>query len=159
MVCPNCNSPDLKTMSLIHAAGVYESRGRIWGFVAGTGDGLFFGKYRGTSQSRLSKAVSPPTKLPYAAPIILWLVGFFPTMAFVGRAKLSALTGLISVGYVLALPLYLLVALFYNSLVRPKKHKSWERKFMCQRCGALIEAELGTQVNAPGQYSHEIVGE
>jgi hypothetical protein len=38
------------------------------------------------------------------------------------------------------IPVYFLAALFYNWFVRPKKHKDWERKFMCQRCGALIEA-------------------
>jgi len=129
------------------------------GYLAGTGDGLLFAKYRGTSQSRLSKAGSPPEKLPYAAPIILWLVGLFPTMALVARAKLSPLTGLISVGYVLALPVYLVVALFYNCLVRPKKHRKWERKFMCQRCGALIESQTGTQVNTRGQHSHELTSE
>jgi hypothetical protein len=132
---------------------VYESRG---GFIVGNGDGLLFGRSRGTSQSRLSKALSPPRKLPYAAPVILWLVGLFPTMAFVVRAKLSPLTGLISVAYVLALPVHLLVALFYNWLVCPKKYKNWERKFMCQRCGVLIEAQTGTQGDRPRQHSHEL---
>jgi hypothetical protein len=66
--------------------------------------------------------------------------------------------GLISVAYVLALPVYFLVALFYNWLVRPKKHKNWERKFMCQRCGALIEAHTRTQVNPHQQHSHELPG-
>jgi hypothetical protein len=158
MVCPNCNSSDVKRVSLIHAAGVYESRGRIRGLVSGSGDGFLFGSYRGTSQSRLSKAMNPPRKLPYVAPVILWLVGLFPTMASVARAKLSPLTGLISVAYVLALPVYFLVALFYNWLVRPKKYKNWERKFMCQRCGALIEGHTRTQVNPRQQHSHELRG-
>src|ERR1700730_14097979 len=147
MVCPNCNSIDVKKTSLIHAAGVYESRGRISGFLAGSGEGLFFGRYRGVSQSHLSKGVSPPTKLSYSAPGLLWLVVFFPMMAIVGRAKLSALTTLISVFYVLALPVYLLLVLSYNWLVHPKKRKNWERKFMCQRCGALVESQTGTRVN------------
>jgi hypothetical protein len=154
MVCLNCNSTDFKRVSLIHAAGVYESRGRFQGLEIG--NGFLFGRYRGKSQSRLSSAVNPPRRFPYAAPIILWLVGFFPTMAFVGRAKLSFLTSLIPVAYVLALPVYLLVALSYNWLVRPKNYKNWERMFMCQRCGALIEAQIGTQVNARGQHSHEL---
>ena len=68
-------------------------------------------------------------------------------MAIVVRAKLSALTTLISVFYVLALPVYLLVALSYNWFVHPMKRKNWERKFMCQRCGALIESQTGTRVN------------
>jgi hypothetical protein len=101
LVCPNCNSSDLKRVLLIHAACVYESRGRILGFFGGSGDGLLFGRYKGTSQSRLSKGVNPPRKLPYVAPIILWLVGLFPTMASVARAKPFPLTGLISVAYVL----------------------------------------------------------
>jgi hypothetical protein len=29
--------------------------------------------------------VGPPKKLPFAAPMILWLLGFFVVMAFAGR--------------------------------------------------------------------------
>jgi len=86
MVCPNCNSTDLKKLSLIHAAGVYESRGRIVG-LTGSGDGVLLGKYRGASQSRLSKLTSPPRKAPYVSPFVLWLLGFFVVMAFAGRGK------------------------------------------------------------------------
>jgi hypothetical protein len=140
MVCPNCNSTDLKRISLIHAAGLYESRGRILGFLAGSGDGLLFGKYRGKNQSQLSMMAAPPAKLPYASPVILWLVGFFPLMAFVSRGKLSPLAGLLSVTYLLALPVYLLAAMFYNFVFRPKKYRAWENDFMCQRCGVISKA-------------------
>jgi len=135
MVCPNCNSSDVTRASLIHAAGVYESRGRILGFLAGTGDGLLFGRYRGTSQSRLSKDVSQPRKLPYAAPVVLWLLGFFVLMSFAVRVKLSWLMGALLVGYLLVLPTYLLAALLYNFFLRPKKYKDWNEEFICQRCG------------------------
>ena len=84
MICPNCNSTDLKKLSLIGATGVYESRGRMGGLLFGNGDGVLFGRYRGRSQSHLSKRLAPPENLPYAAPIVLWLIGFLPTMAFVG---------------------------------------------------------------------------
>ena len=137
MVCPNCNSTDLKTASLIHAAGLYESRGRIGGLLFGNGDGFFVGKYRKANQSRLSKMVAPPRKAPYVLPVILWLMGFFIVVAFAGRGKLSWMMGALSFGYLLALPAYLLIALFYNVLFRPKKQKRWEGRFMCQRCGAL----------------------
>ena len=82
----------------------------------------------------------PPKKLPYAMPAILWLLGLFILMPFDGRRKLSWLMGMISAAYILAIHAYFFVALFHNLLVRPKKHKDWERKSMCQRCGALIEA-------------------
>jgi hypothetical protein len=135
MVCPNCNSSDVKRVSLIHAAGLYESRGGILAFLVGSGDDLLLGRYRGTSQSRLSKALSPPRKLSYAPPAILWLLGFFILMSFAVRGKLSWMMGALSVGYLLLLPAYLLVALLYNFFLRPKKYRDWNEEFICQQCG------------------------
>jgi hypothetical protein len=143
MVCPNCNSTDLKKLSLVYAAGVYESRGRIGGLLLGSGDGHLLGKYKGASQSRLSKMASPPGKAPYIAPIILWLLGFFIVMAFTAREKLSRIMGALSVGYVLLLPGYLLAALIYNFFLRPKKYKDWNEEFICQRCGIHSRIGLG----------------
>ena len=58
---------------------MYESRGKLRGLLLGD---LFFGRYKGTNQSRFSKMVRPPAKFPSATPAILWLVGFFSLMAF-----------------------------------------------------------------------------
>jgi hypothetical protein len=85
--------------------------------------------------------LNPPRKLPYVAPTILWLIGFFILLSFVGRGKLSWEMALLSVAYILALPASLLGSLSYNIVVRPRKLKNWERRFMCQRCGAMIEDE------------------
>jgi hypothetical protein len=136
MVCPNCNSKDLKKLSLIYAAGVYESRGRIAGVLFGSGDGFFFGQSRGTSQNRLSAMLRPPRKAPYLAPAIFWVIGLFIVMAFAGREKLSWARGALAVSHLLALPTYLLAALVHNFFVRPKKYKDWNEEFICQRCGA-----------------------
>jgi len=73
---------------------------------------MLFGGYRGTSQTRLFKMVEPPKRAPFVSPVILWLVIFFPLMAFVGRG--STLIAIIAVGYIALLPSYLLAALFYN---------------------------------------------
>lgn len=94
-------------------------------------------------------------RLPFVLPVILWLVGFFPVMAFAGRGKLSTLMAMISVAYLLLLPSYLVAALFYNLFVRPKKYGIWESTFMCQRCGALIEPHASTQ--SPAQLSHKSI--
>jgi hypothetical protein len=145
VICPSCNSSDLKRVSLIHAAGLYESRGRIRGLFLGGADGWLFGRYRGTNKSQLSKMAGPPAKMPYVGPTTLWLVGFFPIMAFVSRGKLSVLTGLVSVGYTFLLPAYLLGALFYNFVPCPKKYRKWHATFMYQRCGALIEPQAGAR--------------
>ena len=145
MICPNCQSSDLRNVSLAHAAGLYKSRGRIRGFLLGNTDGLLSGKYRGSSQSRLSAMVGPPRKLPYATPLILWLVGFFPLMAFVGRGKLSWPVGLLAMAYLVLLPALPIGAFVYNFFVYPKKHRRWEGTFMCQRCGLLIEPHSRSQ--------------
>jgi len=114
---------------------MYESRGRIGGLLFGNGDAFFVGKYKGANQSLLSKMLAPPRKAPYAAPVILWLMGFFIVMAFAGRGKLSWVMGALSVGYLLILPAYFLAALLYNFFVRPKKYKGWNEEFICQQCG------------------------
>lgn len=139
MVCPNCGSIDLKKASLLHAAGLYESRGGIRGFFLGNRDGLAFGRYRGTSQSRLSAMAAPPGKLPYLTPAIVWLAGFFVVMAFAGRGRLSWMAGFLAVAYILMLPAYLLAGLLYNYVLRSKKYRSWEGALLCQRCGAFTQ--------------------
>ena len=140
-------------MSLIYADGIVESRSRFCGIFLGGGDGFLFGAHRGKSQSRLSAMIGPPKKLPYAAPATLWLLGLLILMASDGRGKLSWLLEMISAIYILAISAYFLVALFHNLLVRPKKHKDWERKSICQRCGALIEAL--TVIHRPSEFGIE----
>jgi len=143
MYCPLCDSTDLKKASLIYAAGVYESRGRIGGLLFGNGDAFFVGKYRGANQSLMSKMLGPPKKAPYLAPVILWVMGFFIVIAFAGRGKLSWMMGALSVGYLLILPAYLLAALLYNFFVRPNKYKDWNEEFICQRCGFHLRIRKG----------------
>lgn len=127
----------MKKMSLIYAEGVHESRGRFGGLFLGNSDGLFFGRYGGGNESRLSKMAAPPNKLPYGAPAILWLLGFFVVMAFDGRGKLSEAMGLFSVAYLCLLPAILAGLLAYNFFVYARKHRDWKSKFMCQHCGAV----------------------
>jgi hypothetical protein len=141
MVCPNCSSTDLRKVSLVYAAGIHESRGWFLGLLLGGADGALLGRYRGTSQSSLSRLLNPPRRLPYVAPIVLWLIGFFILMSFDAQGKLSWAMAVLSVAYVLLLPAYLLGSLIYNLFIRPKKFKQWREKFMCQRCGAIIEPD------------------
>jgi hypothetical protein len=145
MICPNCQSSDLSNASLVYAAGLHESSGRAVGWILGSADGWWIGRYRGTSQSRLSKMVGPPIRLPYVSPVILWLVGFFVVMSLAGRGKLSWMMGFLCVAYILLLPAYLLGTTFYNLFVRPKKYRNWESTFLCLRCGALIGPDAGRQ--------------
>jgi hypothetical protein len=103
MVCPSGNSANLKKLSLIHAAGTYESRGRVGGPVLGSRDGLLFGKYLGTHLSQLSKMAGPPKTAPCGTPIALWLIGLFMLMSTAGSGRIASIIGLLLVMfYVLA---------------------------------------------------------
>jgi len=125
MLCPNCNSTALRRVSLIHAAGVYESRGRFRGLLFGSIDGALFGQYRGTSQNRLSALSNPPANALYAL------------MSLDARENLSAPMAVLSVAYVF-FPGYLLAVLSYNLTIRRKKLSAWRHKFLCMRCGNTI---------------------
>lgn len=88
--------------------------------------------------------VGPPKKGRYIGPTILWFFGFFVVMAFVGRAKLSTPMAIVSVAYLFALPAFLIGTLACNLFVYPKKYRTWDRTYVCQRCGALAEVRAGT---------------
>lgn len=143
MTCPKCHSTNLERVSLTYARGVYELRGRFIGWLLGAGLGL--GRYRGGTQSRLSALLSPPRKFSYGLPIVLWLLGFFPFMAFVGRGKLSWTMGLVATLYILLLPALPIAAFAYNLVVYPRKYKRWETTFICRRCGLLIAAQTSSR--------------
>jgi len=103
MVCLNCSSTDLRKVSLALAAGIHEFRAGSSDAPRGA-DGALLGRYRGTSQSRLSQLLNPPRKLPYFGPIVLWLFGFFILMSFDAQGKLSWAMAVLSVAYVLLCP-------------------------------------------------------
>ena len=141
MVCSNCNSTDLRKLSLIYAEGSYASTGRIGGISLGEVVSFHFGRYRGRNQSKLSALAGPPRKRSYVAPTIVWLVGFFIVMPFAGRGKLSDTMGLFCVAYLFLLPILVIGTLAYNLFAYPRRRKSWALKFMCLRCGAISPIE------------------
>src|ERR1700746_1313984 len=79
--CPNCNSTDLKKVSLAYQEGLFCTVAHTrFGAVAGGGHGpgLIIGKAttRGFHQSVLSKRLKPPVKWSYRK-LIRWWVGVF----------------------------------------------------------------------------------
>ena len=152
--CPNCKSTDLKKVSLAYQEGLQHvsTRTRLRGVVVGSdGPDVVVGRAttKGTQQTEISKALTPPTKWSYAK--ALWLVGlgvligrldsvlcehhheefficFFASFddlccalrwRFCGAASLP-------IGITTTLPIR------DNSGV-------WDRSFICQRCGAIVE--------------------
>jgi len=141
VVCSKCNSSDLKKVSLIYAAGTYQSRGGFLGCLIGSG--LLFGRYRETSQSRLAASLRPPRKAPCVSPIIFWLVGCFPVLSLIANEIRAPLKGTVAIAYFLLLPVCCLAALFYNVLVRvcvlrrrlPKHHEHGAPGLQTERHG------------------------
>ena len=124
---------------MVYAAGTYEFRARFCALLFGGAGTVQFGIYTAKRQSRLSQSVAPPRKLPFLRPICLWIMGFFMLMSFLGRGRLSSMMGILAGFYLLLLPSYLLGSLFYNVFVRPWKYRRWERRWLCLRCGAVVD--------------------
>jgi hypothetical protein len=151
MVCLNCNSTDLKRVSLIRAAGVYESRGRFRGFLFGSTDGALFGRYRGTSQSLLSALSNPPGRAPYIEPLILWLIGFFILMSFDAQGKLSWEMAALSVAYIWPFPLICSGHSATTSLFDPESSRTG-RESSCASA-----AEQSARMNQAAVRTHKCV--
>src|SRR5260370_35057145 len=84
--CANCESTNLKKVSLAYQEGVYhiDTRTGVRGLLfAGGGSGVLVGTAttRGSQQSALSKRLSPPTKWSYVK-LVLWS-GSVPLIALV----------------------------------------------------------------------------
>src|SRR5467141_3075156 len=74
--CPNCESTNLKKVSLAYEEGVYhiDTRTGVRGLLfAGWGPGVLVGRAttRGSQQSALSKRLCPPSKWSFVK-LVLW---------------------------------------------------------------------------------------
>ena len=79
--CPNCNSTDLKKVSLVYQEGLFytDAHTRLYAVVVGgSGPDLVIGKAttRGFHQSVMSKQLNPPVKWSYRKLILWWALVF-----------------------------------------------------------------------------------
>jgi hypothetical protein len=76
--CPNCNSTNLKKVSLVYQQGLSHTvaHTRQRAVAVGCGLGFLIGTAttRGVHQSVLSKQLSPPVKWPYRKLVLWWAV-------------------------------------------------------------------------------------
>ena len=153
--CPNCNSTDLKRVSLVYQEGLFctvaHTRFRAVG-VGSHGPDLLVARAttRGSHQSILSKQLKPPVKWSYRKLILWWALAFLS----IGWIVFYMNTGAKNSAAVLSPPLalfalssaatfLLLVVLFWrhNQTTYRRRYSQWERSFLCQRCGAVTEQE------------------
>ena len=154
--CPNCNSTDLKKVSLAYQEGLsrLNARTRIRGVVVG-GDGpdLVVGRAttKGTQQTEISKVLTPPKKWSYGKflgwSLVLflsvgWIVFYVNTIT---RNSSSVSSVPLTIYIVLSGAVF--VAFFFlhwkhNHSSYPQRYAKWDRSFICERCGAISQQTL-----------------
>jgi hypothetical protein len=147
--CPDCNSADLKKVSLAFQENVrhVDTRTRLRAFLFGSdGPNLIVGRAvtQGIHWTQLSKVLCPPRTWSYGRLILGFLVvtlaAFFAYVIFVASSPPPVSTLPMKM-YVFLAPVVFLVLVFlfwrHNRLRFPREYARWDRLFICQRCGAV----------------------
>lgn len=161
--CPKCNSTEFTKLSLIYASGFsnLEARSRGWGLLFGNGGAdVALGSFRtkGEIQTRLSQRVSPPHKWSYWKIMVGGLIGLLIFEFILGNVDTFLRMGgnfnqqlaWLGYSYLGVVASALCVAFWYNHSVIPKRHRVWDRSFMCRRCGHVLQM---TATSAPTRQS------
>jgi hypothetical protein len=151
MECLICHSTNLVKVSLAFEQGLsdYQVQSRSRGLSLGTGGlGLWSGRATstGTSQTRLSARLSPPTKWSYWKTAVWWFFGLI-ALWFVAIATMPAgpqrahefsrSCTSIAGAYTGGLLFLWCVIWRYNRRVFPVRRKRWDRLFICRCCGNI----------------------
>src|SRR5947199_2950092 len=158
--CPNCNSTDLKKVSLAYQEGLFCTVAHTrWRAVAAGGHGPDFviGKAttRGFHQSALSKRLTPPVKWSYRKLTLWWVVVFLSigwivfyinTITKNSAAVSSPPLTLFALLSAATFRLMLVLLWRHNQSAYKRRYSLWQRSFICQRCGTLTEGRLCTKV-------------
>jgi hypothetical protein len=147
--CPNCNSLDLKKVSLAYQEGVYrvDTRTRLRAFLFGSeGPNVIIGKAvtQGVHETQLSERLRPPMKWSYLK-LIGWsvVVSLVTLIVYVhsvmgSSTKVSSLPAMVGM-FVVATGFLFLFFVFWrhNHLVYPRQYAEWDTSWVCQRCGGI----------------------
>ena len=154
--CPNCNSTNLKKVSLAYQQGLSHTvaHTRLHGVAfGGCGPDLLIGTAttRGVHQSVLSKQLSPPVKWPYRKLILWWAVVSFSIgwivfyINTIPKNSAAVLSPPLVLWSGLSAVTFLLLLVFFwrhNQSTHKRRYSQWERSLLCQRCGTLTEQEF-----------------
>src|SRR5436853_2677799 len=154
--CPNCNSTNLKKVSLAYQQGLFYTAAHTQLRAVGVGScgpDFVIGKAttRGFHQSVLSKQLNPPVKWSYRKLILWWVVVFLSigwivfyintitkNSAAVFSPPLVLWSGLSAVTFLLLLVFFWR----HNQSTHKRRSSQRERSLLCQRCGTLTEQEF-----------------
>lgn len=147
--CPDCNSADLKKVSLAYQENVrhVDTRTRLRALLFGSdGPNLIVGRAvtQGVHWTQLSNVLSPPTKWSYVrlilGSLVVTLAALFAYVVFVASNPPPVSTLPMKM-YVFLAPVVFLVLVFlfwrHNHLGFPLEYARWNRSFICQRCATV----------------------
>ena len=152
--CPECNSNNLKKVSLAYQEGTYhiDARSRMRGLLfAGGGPGIVVGRTatRGSQQSALSKRLCPPSKWAYLKLVVCsGVVTLIALVVYVQHVMSSPVpaSSLPVKLYVMFAPVVLLLLVGivwrHNHSTYEQKYARWNESFMCERCGTVSQQAL-----------------
>jgi hypothetical protein len=151
--CPNCNSTDLKKVSLAYQEGLQRvsTRTRVRGVVVGTeGPDVVVGRAttKGTQQTEISRALTPPKKWSYLR-LFGWSVLVFLSVGWIvfyvntiTRNASSVSSVPLTIYSLLSAGVFVVLFLVYwkhNHSSYPRQCAQWDRSFICERCGAVSQ--------------------
>ena len=152
--CPNCESTNLKKVSLAYQEGVYhiDTRTGVRGLLfAGGGPGVLVGRTttRGSQQSALSKRLCPPSKWSYAK-LVLWsgvvtLVALFLYAQHVMSSPPPVSSLPVKLYAVFAPVVFLLligIVWRHNHSTYQRRYALWNTSIICERCGTVSQQVL-----------------
>lgn len=151
--CRNCKSTDLKKVSLAYQEGLQRvnTHTRLRAVVVGS-DGpdvvVGRGSTKGTQQTEISKALTPPKKWAYAKLFgwsafaflsVGWIVFYVNTITN-NSSSVSSLP--LTVFAVLSACLFVVLFFLYwnhNHSTYPRQFAQWDCSFICERCGTVSQ--------------------
>ena len=151
--CPNCKSTDLKKVAMAYQEGLQRvsMRTRIRGVVVGSdGPDVVVGRAttKGTQQTAISKALTPPRKWSFLK-LTGWSVLEFLSVGWLViyinavTTNSSTLPSIpLTIHTVVSFGIFMvLFALFWrhNHSTYPQEYAQWDRPFICERCGEVSQ--------------------
>jgi hypothetical protein len=152
--CPNCQTSDLKKVSLAYQEGLsrVRTKSRLRALLFGeNGPNVIVGTAvtQGTHQTELARALRPPKKWSHSKVLLAAGTVSIASLIFYTNTVMSSpsqVSGfpVVVFGTIGMIVLFASLAAIWrhNLLVYPRQCAEWERSFICQRCGAVSQHDL-----------------
>lgn len=141
MNCPNCQSEQIRKLSVVYEEGLAQFNARTESLATGSGGSAWgTSATEGVSQTALSQKAAPPKKESVIKLALMFFVGMFVFGIILSLflEQGSFLIGVLMLGYI-AMAIFTLYKTFiYNIREFPGVYAEWQRSYMCMQCGTVF---------------------